>query len=142
MDMIIRMYPIGGLRLTLVACVENRSKKGQKAHSPRQRPGYSERATYLKKGQKHCSVLGFCPYFVGVGCATAFTQGVALGYGLAGLSCSDSLRKRPRSSASRYRVFSLGRICRSASQRVTLGSSKNPTALNISICNAQPHVAG
>ena len=34
------------------------------------------------------------------------------------------------------RMSLLGRICRSASRRVTLGLSKNPTALNISICNA------
>ena len=32
-------------------------------------------------------------------------QAVAVGYGLAGLSCSDSLRKRPRSSAGRCRVI-------------------------------------
>ena len=39
MDMIIRMYPIGGL-------------KGQKAHSPGQRPGYSEQTIYVKERAK------------------------------------------------------------------------------------------
>ena len=84
MDMIIRMYPIGGLRSTLVACVENRSKKGQKAHSPGQRPGYSEQAIYALKGQKHCSPLGLLP--LQARDTSLVTQGVALGYGLIGLS--------------------------------------------------------
>ena len=79
------MYPIGGLRSTLVACVENRSKKGQQAHSPRQRPGYVGQTAYVKERAKALlRVRAFA--LTGVGCATAFTQGVALSYGLAGLS--------------------------------------------------------
>ena len=77
--MIIRMYATDGL-------------KGQQAHSPGHRPGYSGQVVFALKGQKRFSwasssavtyegdavYAGFCPYRACL--SHGFSQGDALGY--------------------------------------------------------------
>ena len=64
--------------------------KGQQSNSPGHRPGYGESGAIALKGQKHCwRYSAFA--LSGRSTATMFTQGVALGYELLGLSgrCSQ-----------------------------------------------------
>lgn len=59
--------------------------KGQQEHSPGQRPGYCGHETFAQKGQKYwrrCSSFALSGRWL----LTPFTQGVALGWQLAGLS--------------------------------------------------------
>ena len=59
--------------------------KGQKALSPGHRPGCKEVSIFALKGQKlTCSIHAFA--LTGRWLRTTLTQGVALGWGLSGLS--------------------------------------------------------
>ena len=80
--MIFRIYPKDGL-------------KGQQAHSPGHRPGYSRHPVFALKGQKHITLVWLLP-LQGVVAAHRLTQGGALGYELLAFqavmsknSCSD-----------------------------------------------------
>ena len=87
-DMINRMYLTNGL-------------KGQQANSPGHRPGYRGHAASALKGQKHCSLLGFCPFRARV-VTRPSTQGVALGYVLIALSGRIYPHKCPQGVALGY----------------------------------------
>jgi len=63
----------------------NSAPKGQKANSPGHRPGDKDLIRFALKGQK--PYLAFRAFaLTGRRLRTAFTQGVALGWGLTGLS--------------------------------------------------------
>ena len=63
----------------------NSAPKGQKANSPGHRPGDKDLIRFALKGQK--PYLVFHAYVLtGRRLRTTFTQGVALGWGLTGLS--------------------------------------------------------
>ena len=59
--------------------------KGQKALSPGHRPGYNDEGKLALKGQKPFLSIMLLP-LAGCWLHTTFTQGVALGYVLSGLS--------------------------------------------------------
>jgi len=74
--------------------------KGQKALSPGQRPGCKGMSIFALKGQKlSCGIDAFA--LTGRWLRTTLTQGVALVWGLSGLSGRPFRSKRQRSSAGR-----------------------------------------
>ena len=68
--------------------------KGQKALSPGQRPGCKGMSIFALKGQKH-NVADSAFALSGRWLRTTLTQGVALGWGLSGLSGRPFGNKRP-----------------------------------------------
>ena len=63
----------------------NSAPKGQKANSPGHRPGYKDAVRFALKGQKPYHVFHAFA-LTGRRKHTTLTQGVALGWGLTGLS--------------------------------------------------------
>jgi len=79
--------------------------KGQKAASPGQRPGCKELSIFALKGQKlSCGIDAFA--LTGRWLRTTLTQGVALGWGLSGLSGRPFRSKRQKSSAGQAQASS------------------------------------
>ena len=74
--------------------------KGQKAISPGQRPGCKKVGIFALKGQKHY-IADSAFALTGRWLRTTLTQGVALGWGLSGLSGRPFRSKRQSSSAGR-----------------------------------------